>query len=86
MSLFTAVRRSFPSQSNEDQQRNPVLYFKLILEFSSVMYKLVVIKHFWFNQQDYLNVVNFADQEFQHLQPSDMFGVQVLNYPKLIKF
>ena len=56
--MFRDVYQSIPTNV-----KNPSMYFDLVMNFVSIALRLVIFKTFWFNQKDYLNIVNFVGEK-----------------------
>lgn len=83
--LFSEVRVSIDKEYNcKSASKNPVQYFNIIMDVSSLCYKMVIFKRVWFNQEDFLHVLLYI-QGKNHLRvrPS---SVQVIFQKNISKF
>lgn len=69
--MIAFIRNSIP-----DKNSNPALFLELLKTVLSQTYKLLLMKKFWFEAQDFLNLVNFLESAngsggliLSHLKP-----------------
>lgn len=83
--LFSEVRVSIDKEYNcKSASKNPVQYFNIIMDVSSLCYKMVIFKRVWFNQEDYLHVLLYI-QGKNHLRVKPS-SVQVIFQKNISKF
>ncbi len=56
--LIGHIRESIPDNLIA-QRKNPTVYFDMIQELSTMFYKVVTLKRFWLNGDEYLKILNF---------------------------
>lgn len=73
--LISEVRFSIDKEYTcKNASKNPVQYFNIIMDVSSLIYKIVFIKRLWFNQEDCIKVFIYVQEEpiFQNITSSSM--------------
>lgn len=59
--VFTEIRQA--SQQLSEYDENPILYFRIFVRITAMIYKATTVKRFWLNSDDYLKVVNYIESE-----------------------
>ncbi len=49
------------------ENANPVQYFETVMNMISFAFKCTTMKKFWWNQEEYLEILQVSQEKFYHL-------------------